>query len=132
MLKANGIALALLILTLVSCSKQDRKPLSTPANPIVETFPISSGQFQNCRFENPSPTYSFGSAITPNPIICDQGVATSVQLLTPSPLPSGIQFKLGSLSLVGTANEKVQKAPYQFYIENEAGYQLLKIQITIQ
>lgn len=100
--------------------------------PQVEVFPISTGELKNCRFQNQNPVYSFGAAIPPNPVVCDSGVATSVQLLSPSPLPTGLSFAMNQLSLAGTANEKVSKAPYQFYIENSSGYQILKIQITVQ
>lgn len=119
-------------LVLSSCSKKDSSPALSSGPPIVETFPVSAGEFKNCRFKDQSPTYTFGSTIAPNPIVCDEGVATTVQLLTPSPLPNGLQFKMSELGLAGIANEKVSRAPYQFYIENSSGYQILKIQITVQ
>ena len=111
---------------LTSCSKKNAADTPRGQIPIVDSFPISSSKFKNCRFQNENPTYTYGSAIPPNPILCDEGVARSVSLLTPTPLPAGLSFSMAELSLVGTASEKLTAAPYQFYIENEAGYLILK------
>lgn len=107
---------------LVSGCTQDQPTNQNPGTPDPQMDFISATKLKNCHFQNAAPSYTFNSTITPNPIICAEGVAKSVQLLTPSPLPSGIQFSMDQLSLTGTANEKVIGAPYQFWIENEAGY----------
>ena len=128
----SGLAFLLIGFSLVSCSKQNEDASPSNPTPTVESYPISAGELKNCRFQNPNPTYTFGAPIAPNPILCDEGVAMDVQLLTPGTLPTGLQFSKGQLSLVGTASEKVVKAPYDFYIENASGYLRVKIQITVQ
>ena len=132
---AKGFARALLIAGFVlmsSCSKQKNTDPSVSQTPTVETFPISTGELRGCHFQNRTVIYSFGGTIAPNPIVCDQGVATSVQLLSPTPLPTGLQFNLGQLSLTGSANQKIAATSYQFYVENESGYLILPITITVQ
>lgn len=134
---AKGFALrslTILVLAagLASCTKQASNDRRGPSGPDVEVFPIENSKFKNCHFKNPNPSYTFGSTIEPNPIMCDEGVPKKVEILTPAPLPSGITFSPGLLNLSGTANERVVQAPYDFYIENEAGYAIIKIQISIQ
>lgn len=115
-----------------SCSKENQNAKRVIQSGDSESIPIENSKLVNCRFSNPNPSYTFGSTITQNTIICDEGVAKKVEQLTPSPLPSGIQLNADSLSLTGTANERVIQAPYEFYLENEAGYTIIKIQISIQ
>jgi hypothetical protein len=126
------LSLLLGVFFLTSCSKE--KAASDPTNtPLgVETFPIANSALKNCRFQVSNPTYTQGSTIPQNPIICDEGVARSVQILGPNAtLPAGIQFSNAQLSLVGTPTEKVSNAQYQFYLENEAGYVILKMNLTV-
>ena len=130
---AKGFALLFSALIAFSaCSKKDaaREPSGKPT--VSETFPIENSKLTNCHFKNQNPTYSFQSTIEPNPISCDDGVPRKVELLTPTPLPNGLQFAANQLSLVGTAGEKVVGAPYEFYLENEAGYAIIKLHITVK
>jgi hypothetical protein len=132
---AKGIAwlklATLATLTLSACSQSNTDQSSAPSTPIVVSYPISNSKFKNCRFQNLNPTYSVNAQITPNPIDCDEGVATSVQLLSTTALPTGLTFSTATLSLVGTPSEKVSNAPYQFYVENEAGYVILTLNLTV-
>jgi hypothetical protein len=129
---AKLIGVLLITISLAACSKQ--KPSSATAAPFpsVQSFPISSSVLTHCHFKDPNPVYTFGAAIPANPVLCDEGAIRAVTLLSPTPLPSGLSFSLDQLSLIGTASEKTNAAPYQFYAENEAGYTILKIQITIK
>lgn len=120
------------LFVLIACSKNSPTASLPAPVPEVETFPIQNTQLKNCHFKDRSPVYSYNTPIAPNPIQCDEGVAKKVELLSTSPLPNGIQFSMNDLSLVGTANEKIASAPYEFYIENEAGYQILKVQLTVR
>jgi hypothetical protein len=134
-IQSNILSTTLLLLSVIlnsSCSKENQNARRVIQSGDSESIPIENSKLVNCRFSNPNPSYSFGSTITPNTIICDEGVAKKVEQLTPSPLPSGIQLNSESLSLSGTANERVIQAPYEFYLENEAGYTIIKIQISIQ
>ncbi len=124
--------LILSLLVLSSCTKEASKDGKTAITNGSESYPIENSKLKNCRFKNTAPSYTFGSTIEPNIIQCDEGVPKKVELLTVAPLPSGIQFSQNTLSLVGTANERVIQAPYDFYLENEAGYVIIKIQISIQ
>ena len=117
---------------LSACSKQSDSTPSTTPGVFPQTFPISSTVLSNCRFKNPNPIYTLGASITPNPILCDEGVATSVSLLNPNPLPSGLTFSTPQLSLIGTPTQKSNPTLYQFYVENESGYVILKMQITVK
>ena len=126
-----GIALSILILT-SSCSKQAAKTIAALSDPSSESMPIANSKFKNCHFKFPNPSYVFGSTIEPNIIQCDEGVAKSAQPLNPTKLPDGIRFDASTLSLIGIANERLVQAPYDFYLENEAGYVIIKIQISIQ
>ena len=119
-------------MALTSCSKQAATASGPVGDPSLETYPISNSVLTNCRFQNPTPTYVFGSTITPNPVICDQGVALTAQVLTPALLPGQLAFSSGTLALTGVASEKVTNAPYDIYLENGAGYTIIKIQISIQ
>ena len=126
---------AVLILSLLffaSCTKQ----ASTAGNRVIpgdsESYPIGNSKLKNCHFKFQTPSYTFGSTIEPNIIMCEEGIPTAVTVLTPALLPSGIQFSMSTLSLTGTANERVVQAPYDFYLENESGYVIIKIQISIQ
>jgi len=123
---------SLLAASLFSCSKAKDAPHASSTLPTAETFPISNSELKNCHFKDQNPTYTFGQTIPQNPIQCDQGVPRSVQILNPNPLPNGIQFSMNQLSLVGTANERVASAPYRFYIENESGYLILKMLLTVK
>ncbi|MBU6153825.1 MAG: hypothetical protein KGP28_05940 [Bdellovibrionales bacterium] len=116
----------------LSCSKPNQETSTGGQTPIPDSFPIANSKLKNCRFEVENPTYTYGSAITPNRILCDEGVARAVSLLSQTPLPAGLSFSQAELALVGTASEKVTAAAYQFYIENEAGYLILKMRITVK
>jgi hypothetical protein len=120
------------LLTLNACSKQELQTFRRNLPTDSESIPIENSKLKNCRFQSTNPNYSFGSTIAPNAILCEEGVPKKVELLTPSPLPSGVQFSMDQLSLIGTANERVIQAPYEFYLENESGYLIIKIQISIQ
>lgn len=125
-------ALILSLIFLSSCTKEGPKNNRPTSSMNSESFPIANSKLKNCHFKFPKPTYTFGSTIEPNVIQCDEGVPKKVEVLTVAPLPSGIQFSPSTLSLTGTANERVAQAPYEFYLENEAGYVIIKIQISIQ
>ncbi len=126
-------ALTGLLLLAAGCSKSKDEPepfdgqVSTP-----QSFPLSAALLKNCRFGNPNPTYTFGKPIPPNPVICEEGAVKSVSLLNANPLPSGLSFSTAQMSLTGTASERTTSAPYQFYLENEAGYVILKMQLTVK
>ena len=129
---AKGIAILIVaVLALTACSKSNSDQAANPLAPTVESFPIGNTEFKNCHFHIPAPTYSANATIAPNYISCDEGVAKSVQLLSAATLPAGMTFDLGTLSLVGTPTEKVTAAPYDFYIENEAGYLILHLTLTV-
>jgi hypothetical protein len=114
-----------------ACSKSpDQAP--NVAAPVVESFPAQNAKFKNCHFKVAFPVYSLNSAIAPNPIQCDEGVAKTVQLLGANVLPAGVTFSTASLSLVGTPTEKTAIAPYNFYLENEAGYVILQLNLTVK
>ena len=115
-----------------ACSKQASKDRKTNVIVDPESYPIENTKMKNCRFKFSSLNYTFGATIEPNIIICEEGVPKKVEVLTPAPLPSGIQFDSNTLSLIGIANERVIQAPYDFYLENESGYAIIKIQISIQ
>lgn len=113
------------------CSKTpDQAP--NPTEPVVESFPAQNAKFKNCHFKVAFPVYSLNSAIAPNPIQCDEGVAKTVQLLSANALPAGLMFSTASLSLVGTPTEKTAIAPYNFYLENEAGYVIIQLNLTVK
>ena len=114
-----------------SCSKQAPAPAAN-GTPTVETDAVSAPAMKNCQFKNQKPVYAFNSTIQPNPIVCDDGFPRTVQVLSPSPLPAGLSFNAPTLSLVGTATEKMAQGPYKFYLENEAGYTIINLTITVQ
>ena len=122
----------LLAASLVSCSKAKETQAVKSTVSTAETFPISNSEMKNCHFKDPNPTYTFGQNIPPNPIQCDQGVPRSVQILNPNALPTGLQFSGNQLSLVGSASERVTASPYRFYLENESGYVVLKMLLTVK
>ena len=119
-------------ITLASCSKdQAQTPVSyQPEGRDLNALSVSP--LKNCHFQDPNPTYTFGTAIAPNTIYCDDGVPNLVNLLTPNPLPNGLQFTMGQLALTGTPSEKVTNAPYDYYLENQSGYVRIKITITVK
>lgn len=125
--------LTAVLLVAAGCSKSKDETIpfdgqdSTP-----QSFPLSAALLKNCRFQNPNPTYTYGQMIPPNPVICDEGAVKNVSVLNANPLPSGLSFSTAQMSLVGTASERVASAPYQFYLENEAGYIVLKMQLTVK
>ncbi len=126
---------SLSILSLIifsACTKEASK--DSKPNLVIdsESFPIENTTLKNCRFKIPNPTYTFGSTIEPNPILCDEGVPKRAEILTPAAPPNGIQLSSATLSLVGIANERVVQAPYDIYLENESGYAIIKIQISIR
>jgi hypothetical protein len=126
-----ALGFATLGLLATACSKQQANDTGGTGTPMVETFPISNSKLTNCHFQVAAPTYSVGSAITPNPIQCDQGVPTNVQVLNVAPLPTGLLFSMDQLSLTGTSAQKLSQTPYQFYLENEAGYVIITMQLTV-
>ncbi len=126
----STLIIALLVLS--SCTKQASKDRKGNVSIDSESYPIENSKLKNCHFKFPFPSYTFGATIEPNIILCDEGVPKKVEILTPAPLPSGIQFSPNTLNLIGTANERVIQAPYDFYLENESGYAIIKIQISIQ
>jgi hypothetical protein len=120
------------IVALTACSKS--KDAGSPSGniPDVEVFPIANHKLTNCHFKQPTPVYAFNARIEPNVISCDEGVPKRIEVLTPSPLPSGLVLDLATLSLQGTAKEKVSRAAYVIYLENEAGYVKIPLSITVQ
>ncbi len=78
------------------------------------------------------PSYTVGQTITANRILCDEGVATKIEVLTPTPLPKGLTLDLASRSLIGKPEERVIQAPYQIYLENEAGYLVISLTLTVR
>ena len=129
---SHTLALLLAFIALNACSKTPSKASLALEKPSVESYPIANTQLRNCHFKDQAPVYGYNTPISPNPIQCDEGVAKKVELLSNTPLPNGILFSMNELSLVGTANQLVASAPYEFYIENEAGYQILKLQLTVR
>jgi hypothetical protein len=128
---SSAFLLASLALLSTGCSK-DATTAATVTPQSVETFPLENTVLTGCDFQTPNPTYAFNSTIAPNPIVCKAGVARTVTLISPGLLPSGLKFDPTQLSLVGVANEKMVAVPYTYYVENEAGYIILKLTITIK
>jgi PBP1b-binding outer membrane lipoprotein LpoB len=124
--------LAFTALALCSCSKNKIDQAETLGTPTVESFPIENTKFKNCNFHDQAPSYTVNSAIAPNVISCDEGVAKTVTLLSAAKLPIGLAFDMSKLALTGTPTEKVTDAPYDFYIENEAGYLILHLNLTVK
>jgi hypothetical protein len=130
---AKGFAVVfMLLVTLSACSKKSSERDPNGQITVPEGYPLSSSKLENCRFKDPAPTYSFNSTIELNAIQCDDGVPRTVQVLTPNGLPNGLEFTYSPLGLHGTAKERVVAAPYEFYLENEAGYQIIRMTITIK
>ena len=115
-----------------SCSKSKEADARSGNVPEVEVFPITNSKLTNCRFTTSSPSYTFNNKIAPNVIRCDEGVPKRVEILTPNPLPAGLELDANQLALVGTAKEKVSQANYVVYLENEAGYVKIPLKITVQ
>jgi hypothetical protein len=131
MTKGSALILTTFIL-LTSCSKSTPITDQSSGTPLVESFPIANTKFQNCRFQTPAPTYGVNSTITPNPIVCDAGVAKMVKLISTTSLPQGLVFSSDTLSLVGTPTVATKSTVFDFYIENEAGYVILPLTITVK
>ncbi len=127
----SAFLIACVLLSATGCAKATSQD-PTYLTPDPETYPIENSQLMNCRFKEPKPVYSLNSKINPNPILCDEGVATKVELLSINTLPAGLQFSMDSLSLIGSATQKVASTTYQFYIENEAGYLILNLSLTVK
>ena len=132
--KSIQTAEALLLLAVLAsgCGEEPASKSLTPS-PAAAPSPVSQNRnvkLTNCRFQTASPVYSYGQKIQPNPIVCGEGKPTSAQLLSNSVLPTGLVFSNQTLS--GTASEKMSKIPYTFYLENEIGYVLTTLTITIQ
>lgn len=132
MAKGFAYLLAVSLVLLSACSKKDAGRSPNSQNIAPEPLAIESSKLTNCHFKVSNPTYSYQSTIAPNPIQCDDGVPRKVELLTPTPLPNGIQFAMNLLSLTGVAGERVINAPYEFYLENEAGYVMIKLLVTVK
>lgn len=124
--------LGMMILALQACSKKQEDESPNGNIPDVEVFPIANQKLVNCHFKQASPVYAFNAKIEPNVISCDEGVPKRAEVLTPNPLPAGLELDVKTLSLIGTAKEKVSKAPYVIYLENEAGYVKIPLNITVQ
>ena len=116
-----------------ACTPNNSTPPAPTSVPTVDTSAVSAPALVNCHFQTQKATYSFNTTIKPNPITCDNGgVPRTVQVLSPAPLPPGLEFDATKLALVGTATEKQALSPYKFYLENEAGYVIINLQITVQ
>ncbi len=129
---SSHLGILAILLTLASCSQKNNGASKSTGTPTVESYPIANTKLQNCHFKNPAPTYTYGATITPNPIVCDSGVATAVSLVSASPLPTNMQFSMDQLALTGIASEKMSQIPYQFYVENQSGYVILNLQLTVK
>ena len=119
---------------LIGCSKQEAEQTVAKKPPvsIPESQAINNTKMRNCRFQNSPVEYTYGQSIPMNPIVCDEGVAVKITQLSPNLLPSGIIFSSADRALVGTANEKVIGAQYEFYLENEAGYVRVPLRLTVR
>ena len=129
----NGLLPLLLFQVAGACSKAQSPSEATVLNgAIPQTFPVSTSVLKNCRFKDPEPVYTAGSPIPPNTLLCDEGVARTVSVLNPEPLPAGLSFSMAELALTGTPSQKIAKTTYRFYVENSAGYIVLKMQLTVK
>ncbi len=128
----RGLCAGLILLSLNACSRAQDKLAGGNPFPAVQSFPIEASKMKNCRFQTSNPVYSQGQRITDNRISCDEGVPRSVQILGPTPLPSGLQFSMDKIALIGTPAEKISNGNYSFYLENEAGYVVLKMALTVK
>jgi hypothetical protein len=124
--------LPMLLAALTSCSKAKDAPTEGNPFPAVQTFPIENSQLKNCRFAVPNPVYTLNQKIADNKISCDEGVPRTVQTLGTGALPSGIQFSMDKLALTGTPGERMSSGNYSFYLENESGYVILKMSLTVK
>ena len=128
----RGLGVSAILISLNACSRaQDNQTGGNPF-PAVQSFPIEASKLKNCRFQTPNPVYTQGQRITNNRISCDEGVPRSVQILGPTALPSGLQFSMDQIALIGTPGEKISNGNYSFYLENEAGYIILKMALTVK
>lgn len=127
----NRSTLAIFVLlAATACSKgKDAPSVGGEPAPEVEVFPIANAKLTNCHFASAAPTYTLNSKITPNVIQCDEGVPKRIEMLSRAPLPNGLELDQEQLALVGTPKEKVSRATYTVYLENEAGY--VRIQLTL-
>lgn len=131
--RQRALALALTFTTAVTACSKGKEAGSPSGNiPDVEVFPLTNQKLVNCRFAQPAPVYAFNAKIAPNVIQCEEGVPKRIEVLTPNPLPAGLELDPKTLSLIGTAKEKVSKAPYVVYLENEAGYVKIQLNISVQ
>ncbi len=128
----RGLCAMLVLVSLNACSRAKDELTGGNPFPAVQTFPIEASKLKNCRFQTANPVYSQGQRITDNRISCDEGVPRSVQLLGPTPLPTGLQFSMDKIALIGTPGEKITNGNYSFYLENEAGYVILKMALTVK
>ncbi len=128
----RGLCATLLLTSVNACSRAKNELTGGNPFPTVQSFPIEASQLKNCRFQTANPVYSQGQRITDNRISCDEGVPRSVQILGPTPLPSGLQFSMDKIALIGTPAEKISNGNYSFYLENEAGYIVLKMALTVK
>jgi hypothetical protein len=128
----RGLCAILVLVALNACSRAKEELTGGNPFPTVQTFPIEASKLKNCRFQTANPVYSQGQRIPDNRISCDEGVPRSVQILGPTPLPSGLQFSMDKIALIGTPAEKISNGNYSFYLENEAGYMVLKMALTVK
>jgi len=128
----RGLTAILVLTSVVSCSRAKDQLSDGNPFPAVQSFPIEASKFKNCRFQTANPVYSQGQRIADNRISCEEGVPRSVQILGPTALPAGLQFSMEKLALVGIPGEKVSNSNYSFYVENESGYIILKMALTVK
>lgn len=119
----------LLFFSACTPKEKSKAPLFQPEVVVDE---LSVGPLKNCKFSDPQPAYNFQTNIPPNTIQCEEGVPTHVELLSDLPLPSGLRWDAQQMALIGSANEKVSQAPYQFYLKNAAGYIIIPLKITVK
>jgi hypothetical protein len=126
------VAVALLAVLSVSCSKAKNAPNPNGDVPVVETFPITNTLLKGCRFAVSPAQYTFEAKIEPNVIQCEEGVPKKIEVLSQSPLPMGLRLDPSQLALVGTPRERILGGNYLVYLENEAGYVRIPLQITVR
>lgn len=121
---------AVILCMTASCGLTPKKNKTIIGDPDVDVLPASNTPLKNCRFEEPVVTYTVGSQITPNNVICDDGLISSAQVISPVPLPGGLLFS--AQSLTGTPTTTSETSEFKVYVENSAGYLIVPISITVQ
>ncbi len=128
-------ALLIGLIACLACSKpktlNSAKP-EDPTRPDSEQFAVSASELKNCRFTRPEVVYAKNQPITPNPVLCDSGVATFSEVLSARPLPAGLRFSASTLRLEGTPTEASAAGVYRLYLENSSGYLIIPLRISVQ